>query len=156
MGGLSPQHTRWCIHFFLLAKVLGEVLRGKFIDGLRRLYRRKQLRCEGPLSLLADPKQFARLFRRLHRHDWVTYAKPALGGPLQVLRYFQSPPGFLRRRTRHLLLERLRPRLQAEEHHSHRHRVPTPLLPAWAAQGLRAHPLLRLPGQSTADPDAHA
>jgi hypothetical protein len=90
MGGLSPQHTRWVhprYHFFLLAKVLGEVFRGKFIDGLKRLYRRKQLRCAGPLSLLADPKQFARLIRRLHRHDWVTYAKPALGGPLQVLRY---------------------------------------------------------------------
>ena len=25
--------------------------------------------------------------RRLHRHDWVVYAKPAFGGPLQVLRY---------------------------------------------------------------------
>ena len=27
------------------------------------------------------------LIRRLHRHDWVVYAKPAFGGPLQVLRY---------------------------------------------------------------------
>jgi predicted RNA-binding Zn-ribbon protein involved in translation (DUF1610 family) len=25
--------------------------------------------------------------RRLHRHDWVVYAKPAFGGPMQVLRY---------------------------------------------------------------------
>jgi hypothetical protein len=30
---------------------------------------------------------FAGLIRRLHRHDWVVYAKPAFGGPLQVLRY---------------------------------------------------------------------
>jgi putative transposase len=37
--------------------------------------------------LLADPKQFAKLLRRLHRQDWVVYAKPAFGGPLQVLRY---------------------------------------------------------------------
>ena len=37
-------------------------------------------------AALADPQQFAQL-RRLHRHDWVVYAKPALGGPLQVLRY---------------------------------------------------------------------
>jgi putative transposase len=37
--------------------------------------------------LLADSKQFARFLRQLHRHDWVTYAKPALGGPSQVLRY---------------------------------------------------------------------
>src|SRR4029077_4006669 len=27
------------------------------------------------------------LLRRLHRQDWVVYAKPAFGGPLQVLRY---------------------------------------------------------------------
>ena len=25
--------------------------------------------------------------RRLHRHDWAVYAKPAFGGPIQVLRY---------------------------------------------------------------------
>ena len=34
-----------------------------------------------------DPKQFAKLLRRLHRQDWVVYAKPAFGGPSQVLRY---------------------------------------------------------------------
>ena len=44
-------------------------VRGKFLDGLKRLYRRKQLRCGGPLSLLTDLRQFARLLRRLHRHD---------------------------------------------------------------------------------------
>jgi predicted RNA-binding Zn-ribbon protein involved in translation (DUF1610 family) len=36
---------------------------------------------------LADSAQFAKLIRRLHRHDWVVYAKPAFGGPSQVLRY---------------------------------------------------------------------
>jgi hypothetical protein len=38
-------------------------------------------------AALADPQQFAKLIRRLHRHDWVVYAKPAFGGPMQVLRY---------------------------------------------------------------------
>src|SRR5439155_983403 len=41
----------------------------------------------GPSVALADPQQFANLMRRLHRHDWVVYAKPAFGGTLQVLRY---------------------------------------------------------------------
>src|SRR5207244_2495342 len=41
----------------------------------------------GPTVALADPQQLAKLMRRLHRHDWVVYAKPAFGGPLQVLRY---------------------------------------------------------------------
>ncbi len=37
--------------------------------------------------MLADPKQFARLLRRLHRHDWVVSIKPAMGDPSRVLRY---------------------------------------------------------------------
>ena len=90
-GGLSPDHTHW-VHprysgFFLPVKVLGRVFRGKFLAGLKRLYRRKQLRCAGPSAALADEKQFRQLLRRLHRQDWVVYAKPAFGGPRQVLRY---------------------------------------------------------------------
>jgi hypothetical protein len=54
---------------------------------LKRLHRRNQLCSAGPASALADPQQFAKLLRRLHRHDWVVYAKPAFGGPMQVLRY---------------------------------------------------------------------
>jgi hypothetical protein len=73
--------------FFLPVKVLRRVFRGKFIAGLRRLYRRKQLRCAGPSAALADEKQFRQLLRRLHRQDWVVHAKPAFGGPRQVLRY---------------------------------------------------------------------
>jgi hypothetical protein len=89
-GGLSSDHGRW-VHprypFFLPVKVLSRVFRGKFCAGLKRLYRRKQLRCAGPASALANPKQFGQLLRRLHRQDWVVYAKPAFGGPMQVLRY---------------------------------------------------------------------
>jgi hypothetical protein len=43
--------------------------------------------CAGPASVLANPQQFHQLLRRLHRQDWVVYAKPAFGGPMQVLRY---------------------------------------------------------------------
>jgi predicted RNA-binding Zn-ribbon protein involved in translation (DUF1610 family) len=68
-------------------KVLGRVFRGKFLAGLKRLHRRQQLRCRGPASALAEPKQFRRLLRRVHRQDWVVYAKPAFGGPAKVLRY---------------------------------------------------------------------
>ena len=90
-GGIAPDHRRW-VHppypgFFLPVKVLSRVFRGKFIAGLKRLYRRKQLRCAGPSAARADEKQFRQLLRRLHRQDWVVYAKPALGGPRQVLRY---------------------------------------------------------------------
>lgn len=36
---------------------------------------------------VAAPKHFANLLRNVHRQDWVVYAKPAFGGPAQVLRY---------------------------------------------------------------------
>ncbi len=89
-GGLSPDHQRWVrprYPFFLPARVLSRAFRGKFCAGLKRLCRRKRLCCAGPASLLADSKQFRQLLRRLHRQDWVVYAKPAFGGPAQVLRY---------------------------------------------------------------------
>src|SRR5438132_3210599 len=73
--------------FFLPVKVLSRVFRGKFLAGLKRLHSRNKLCCSGPAAALADPQQFAKLLRRLHRHDWVVYAKPAFGGPMQVLRY---------------------------------------------------------------------
>jgi predicted Zn-ribbon and HTH transcriptional regulator len=89
-GGLSLDHRRWVrprYPFFLPVKILSRVFRGKFLAGLKRLHPGKKLQCAGPAAALGDYKQFAKLLRRLHRHDWVVYAKPAFGGPLQVLRY---------------------------------------------------------------------
>jgi predicted Zn-ribbon and HTH transcriptional regulator len=89
-GGLSLDQRRWLrprYPFFLPVRVLSRVFRGKFLAGLKRLHRRKKLQCAGPAAALADRQQFAKLLRRLHRHDWVVYAKPAFGGPMQVLRY---------------------------------------------------------------------
>src|SRR5947199_7521525 len=89
-GGLSPAHRQWVrprYAFFLPVKILSRVFRGKFLAGLKRLHSRNKLCCNGPAAALADPQQFAKLMRRLHRHDWVVYAKPAFGGPMQVLRY---------------------------------------------------------------------
>ena len=68
-------------------KVLSRVFRGKFLAGLKRLYLDKKLRCAGPSVALADLQQFKQLLRRLYHRDWVVYAKPAFGGPMQVLRY---------------------------------------------------------------------
>jgi hypothetical protein len=89
-GGFSLDHRRWLrprYPFFLPVKVLSRVFRGKFLAGLKPLHRRKKLQCAGPAAMLADSRQFTQLIRRLHRHHWVVYAKPAFGGPMQVLRY---------------------------------------------------------------------
>ena len=83
-GGLSPDHRRWVrprYPFFLPVRVLSRIFRGKF------LHRSKKLQCAGPAAAIADRQQFAKFLRQLHRHDWVVYAKPAFGGPMQVLRY---------------------------------------------------------------------
>ena len=89
-GGLSAGQTRW-VHpkypFFLPVKVLSRVFRGKFVDGLKRAYRKKKIRFSRPTSALEEPKHFLRFLRTLFREDWVVYAKPAFGGASQVLRY---------------------------------------------------------------------
>src|SRR5229473_160681 len=89
-GGISLDRRRWIrprYPFFLPVKILSRVFRGKFLAGLKRIYRNKKLHCAGPAAALADSAQFSKLIRRLYRHDWVVYAKPAFGGPPQVLRY---------------------------------------------------------------------
>jgi Putative transposase/Transposase zinc-binding domain len=89
-GGLAPDHSEWISaksNFFLPIPVLRKVFRGKFIAGLKRLRKSGKLCRNGPAALLTDPKQFAKLLRRLHLRRWVVYAKAPFGGPLQVLRY---------------------------------------------------------------------
>jgi len=89
-GGLSPDRTRWIPtqHRFLLPlPILRKVFRGKFVAGLRRLHRKGQLPCQGPAAEYADRRNFSQLLRQVHRRRWIVYAKQAMGGPAQVLRY---------------------------------------------------------------------
>jgi Putative transposase len=89
-GGLSADHRRW-IHpkyaFFLPVDVLSVVFRAKFVDGLRKAFRRGRLVFSGSLAPLAEPKRFAAFVDSLFRQKWVVYAKPTFGAPTQVLRY---------------------------------------------------------------------
>jgi Putative transposase/Transposase zinc-binding domain len=84
-GGISSDKERW-IHplypFFLPVKALGKVFRGKFVDGLQ-----KELICAGSIQHLEKPQCFSAFLRTLFRQSWVVYAKPAFGGPEQVIRY---------------------------------------------------------------------
>ena len=89
-GGLSADHSRWVhpkYHFFLPVKVLSRVFRGKFVAGLKRLFRQKKLRFLGKLKALEHPKAFHSFLRQLFHQDWVVYAKPPFGGPEYVLHY---------------------------------------------------------------------
>ena len=89
-GGLSLDHTRWVRsrgNYFLPKGVLREIFRGKFVDALEQTFQNGQLRFEGDLKLLAQPKIFAAWLRPLYRQDWVVYLKRPFGGPEYVLHY---------------------------------------------------------------------
>src|SRR6202140_1415053 len=89
-GGLSPDHTRWVRsrdNYFLPKGVLREVFRGKFVNALKQAFQNGQLRFEGDLKILPQPKIFAAWLRPLYRKDWVVYLKRPFGGPEYVLHY---------------------------------------------------------------------
>ena len=79
--------TPRCAGFFLPARVLSKVLRGKFTDGLKYLFRRKKLAFHGSLQWLQEPRAFAHFLHALYRQDWVVYIKKPFGGPEHVLHY---------------------------------------------------------------------
>jgi hypothetical protein len=89
-GGLSADHKSWVrpkYAFFLPVDVLSSVFRAKFVHGLRRAFRKRTLTLSGSIAQLANPKRFAAFVDSLFRQQWVVYAKPAFGAPIQVLRY---------------------------------------------------------------------
>jgi len=89
-GGFSIDHSRWIYsrsRFFLSIQVLRRVFRGKFVAGLQQAFQNGQLRFQGDLTLLAQPKIFAAWLRPLFRKDWIVYSKPPFGGPEHVLKY---------------------------------------------------------------------
>ena len=68
-------------------KVLSRVFRGKFVAGLKRAFRRGDLRFPGILKPLTQEKAFQVFLRSLYRNDWIVYAKRPFGGPQHVLQY---------------------------------------------------------------------
>jgi putative transposase/transposase-like zinc-binding protein len=89
-GGIAPDRSHWVrpsTGFFLPVRVLSKVFRGKFVAGLKRLFRRRELRFHGLLRSLDDSRSFRRFLRQLFRQDWVVYAKRPFGGPEHVLQY---------------------------------------------------------------------
>jgi hypothetical protein len=89
-GGFSPDYDGWLrpkYAFFLPVAVLSEVFRAKFVEGLRKLFDKRKLNFGGSTAELRSRKRFAAFTDELFAKKWVVYAKPAFGGPAQVLRY---------------------------------------------------------------------
>jgi hypothetical protein len=90
-GGLSPDHQRWISTshplFLVPIPVLRIVFRNKFLAGLRQLYRKGLLDCQGPAAAFINYAWFEQLMEMLGKKDWSVYAKPPFGGPEHVLLY---------------------------------------------------------------------
>jgi len=89
-GGLAPDHSRWIScrkGFFLPVKVLSRLFRGKFVAYLKAANEQGRLVFHGQSKHLAEDNHFASLLNEVSKLDWVVYAKPPFGGPVQVLKY---------------------------------------------------------------------
>ena len=89
-GGLSPDHNQWIggrRRFFLPVRVLSNLFRRLFLEGLAEAHAAGKLQFFGDLEPLRDPPAFARYLAPWKNTDWVVYAKAPFGGPQQVLEY---------------------------------------------------------------------
>jgi len=87
-GGLATDGGRWISsrqkHLFSV-RVLSDLFRGKFLDGLARAHERGELNPgDGDIG---DREAFGRLKDTLYRKKWVVYAKRPFAGPEQVFKY---------------------------------------------------------------------
>lgn len=89
-GGLSPKQDRWVScrkGFFLPVRVLSRLFRRLFLEALEKAFTQGQLQFLGEIEELGDPHRFAQYLAPLRACEWVVYAKPPFGGPVQVLEY---------------------------------------------------------------------
>lgn len=89
-GGLCADHSRWVScrkGFFLPVKVLSRLFRGKFVAYLKDANEQGRLVFQGQSKHLAEANHFARFLKEVSKLEWVVYAKPPFGGPVQVLKY---------------------------------------------------------------------
>jgi hypothetical protein len=89
-GGFGPDRKSWVrgnAKFFLPVEALSETFRGKFVEALRRLFRRKKLVFASALKALNNQRAFGQFLRSLHDRHWVVYAKKPFAGPEHVLHY---------------------------------------------------------------------
>jgi hypothetical protein len=89
-GGLSLDGKRWLQSkkdFFIPVSVLSCLFRGKFLDGLRKLYQAGELTFPGQIEELREAPVFKRLLTTLYQQEWVVYCKPPFKHPEKVIDY---------------------------------------------------------------------
>ena len=89
-GGLSLDGKRWIASrkdFFIPVSVLSSLFRGKFLDGLKKLYEAGELKFPGQIEELKEAPAFKRLLTNLYHQEWVAYCRPPLKHPEKVMDY---------------------------------------------------------------------
>ena len=89
-GALRADPDRWIgspPKFLFRVEPLAKVFRGKFLDGLQKLYAQGKLLFPGTLAPLGTRSGFQSLLDKLYGKDWVVYCKPPFSGPEKVLEY---------------------------------------------------------------------
>jgi hypothetical protein len=89
-GGIAPDGKHWVpcrAGFFLPVRVLSRLFRRLYLADLQKALAEGELALHGNLASLREPRAFARWIGVLRAKEWVVYAKPPFGGPVQVLKY---------------------------------------------------------------------
>jgi len=89
-GGLSLDGKRWISSredFFIPVKVLSSLFRGKFLDGLKKVYEAGELSFAGRIEGLKEAPAFKKFLNDLYHQEWVVYCKPPLKEPHKVMDY---------------------------------------------------------------------
>ena len=68
-------------------KVLGKVFRGKYLAGLKGLYRSGSLILDGPSASLCDPAEFKEFLDLLYSKDWLPFIKETFNGNGNAIKY---------------------------------------------------------------------
>ncbi len=89
-GGLSLENNKWIASsdkFLVPLKVLAKIVRAKFLDELKAVYKQNMLRLSGNTKHLNNPAIFYKLARKLRRKKWVLYIKPLFSNPKGIFSY---------------------------------------------------------------------
>jgi Putative transposase/Transposase zinc-binding domain len=89
-GGLSPDGSHWvpCRKgFFIHIRVMSELFKRKFLDLLKKCFKKGVLVFDGAISHLKEPGTFESFRRHLYNKKWVVYCKPPFNGAKGVLQY---------------------------------------------------------------------
>jgi len=87
-GALADKKWVSCKPGFLFpVKVMSKIFRGTFVSLLRQAYQNNELKMQGVIADLANPKIFTNLLDQLMEKDWCVYSKKPFNGAKGAVDY---------------------------------------------------------------------